>query len=211
MMTATAPASAPRARHRGSRKRNRSPSPNMASRPATAAPISRMSFSIPTSSGERHALLVDLGPGAAGGYRPRRDQNSSCSRSRRSTNIGWRRQNETSAGGSDDPADLLSVWNWDARPFPAFPETPASGATPATGPPATGSRQGALSRAALPPAHPRRPPMRRFPRWRGRAGRPLPAGFYDRVAAHVSGRESRAAKCPAPLGDRARLRPPARG
>ncbi len=111
-------------------------------------------------------------------------------------------RNDVVAGGVPmvEPT-FMAAWNWDARPFPAFPALGGVGRRARTGRPAPGSP----ARAS-----------RSTRRWRtcaagGRnaADLPDPAGqgwsvhyrplFLTDVAAHATGRESRAGRIAAPL------------
>jgi hypothetical protein len=111
--------------------------------------------------------------------------------------------NETSAAGIPlIETAFMSAWNWDARPFPAFPQLPLWGDR--TNWP-TGTWIGGKDPNVAPP-EPDSPPIATaapsFPTLVGEGWtthyRPV---FTTNVATHVSGRESRAGRVSAPLWD----------
>ncbi len=109
--------------------------------------------------------------------------------------------NELSSGGIAmvEPA-FMAAWNWDARPFPAFPAQGTWGDAPNW---PTGTWLNGKGWTVDPPvadAAPATPPVLTFPALRGQGWsahyRPH---FRTDVAAHVTGRESRAARVAAPI------------
>jgi hypothetical protein len=110
--------------------------------------------------------------------------------------------NATSAGGVKmiEPT-FMSVWNWDARPFPAFPRlTSVWGDTANWAAGLWLSGKGPFLTPPVPDSVPVPPSPPAFPALNGQGWsvhyRP---GFSTGVASHVSGRESRAAKMSLPL------------
>lgn len=111
-------------------------------------------------------------------------------------------KNETSGAGVKmiEPT-FMSVWNWDARPFPSFPRL--TNVWGDTGNWLAGqwlSGKGPFLTPPLPDAPPSPPAYPSFPSLSGQGWsvhyRPM---FASNVAEHVSGRESRAAKMSTPL------------
>lgn len=141
-------------------------------------------------------------PAEGATYRPRRDD-LQAALGRQAVVEYWTidGNNATSAAGVKmiEPT-FMSAWNWDARPFPTFPALQIWGdaADWATGTWIGGKGPG------FPPVLPDPPPaptaMPSFPALAGQGWsttyRPL---FTTQAAAHVSGREARAARVAAPL------------
>lgn len=103
-------------------------------------------------------------------------------------------KNETSAAGVPMVQPLfMSAWNWDARPFPAFPLLDIWGDAPNW---ATGSWIGGKGPAVAPPSPDSAPALPTLPVFPSLSGQSWPVKytpvFGNRVAIHVSGRESRA-------------------
>lgn len=110
--------------------------------------------------------------------------------------------NATSVAGVKmlEPA-FMSVWNWDARPFPAFPRLTSVWGDAGNWPAGQWlGGKGPFLTPPVPDAPPPPPSSPSFPSLTGQGWsihyRPI---FASGVAAHVSGRESRAAKMSAPL------------
>ena len=110
--------------------------------------------------------------------------------------------NETSGSGLKmiEPT-FMSVWNWDARPFPTFPQLKSTWGDTGNWPAGQWlGGKGPFLTPPVPDTPPTPPSYPSFPSLTGQGWsihyRPI---FVSGVAAHVSGRESRAAKMSMPL------------
>lgn len=138
-----------------------------------------------------------------GFYRPRRDD-TLAQMARDAVVEYWTTDGHNATSAADvkmiEPA-FMSVWNWDARPFPVFPQS--SGIWGDTGNWRAGTWVGGKG-PSLPPALPDAPPPpasgAAFPALTGQGWstsyRPL---FVTQTAAHASGRYARAARTLVPL------------
>jgi hypothetical protein len=141
-------------------------------------------------------------PVAGGSYQPRRDDEIQLLALQAIYDYWVVNNNEASSAGVKmiEPA-FMSVWNWDARPFPTFPQR--SDVWGDTGNWATGdwiSGKGPFLTPLEPDAPPTSGALPSFPSILGQGWsviyRPL---FTTGVADHVSGRESRWAKLATPI------------
>ena len=177
----------------------------MASRPATAAPISRTSSTLRDSveSFTPFWSIWDPSQSAAGSYWPRRDDELQLL-ALEAVYEYWVTDGNNETSGSGVPmiqAAFMSVWNWDARPFPTFPQMAEVWGDTGNWPAGNWlGGKGPFLTPLVPDDPPEPGPYGVFPAvptlgWSVHYS-PI---FSTGAALHVSGREVRAAKYVSPL------------
>lgn len=136
-------------------------------------------------------------PVAGGGYAPRRDD-LIAALGREALLEYWTSDGNNAVSADGVPMiepQFMCAWNADARPFPAFPKLPTWGDAPNWASGTWIAGKGPIDVPAPADASPVAGPLATFPTLSGQGWtRVFRPAFATRIASHVSGRETRAAR-----------------